>query len=435
MRRGVGATVRIGTGGHAAGDPSTSPQRSSDNPAAIFGGWCCPASRHSRDGVGTSLAATSGVSNDHAPWGYGSPLLVILACTFISGGCYTTQSRAFRDSGALNQPGHRREFLLRTGDRHEVRIRPSSWLRFRGPDDGYSEWVEASDLRVTPTFVVAGRTSEGEPLILSWNDIAGVEVNDLDVGRTVLGVVGGTTAVVVALAADILVISAVACLTDGRARVDPQLTAGVVDALADAAHERPQDEPASSESVVSAHVPFGAEILANAQPLFSGEARRRDVVRMGVGVESGFGFSAGRWQPQTAFVGTLRLWNVFELGAGVAMFGISGNALAAADVPLDASADPSGISRHDSLRLEPSVRVGFHFDLDDRRRIALYIGQDVAFGQSGLRDFRTIWGARVRISDRWQVGIYPANPRASGTLGTTQFTHAYVSGLELAWMM
>ena len=339
-----------------------------------------------------------------------------------TGGCYATQSVAPGALGELRHGNRSRELVLRSGERSRVRIGPGSWIRFQRVDSLFTPWVEARTLRVGADQVVLGA---GDGLVLRWNDLVAVEVNDVDAGRTVVGIVAGTSLVVLAAAAEVLVIAALEAATGGHLHGDLGITRGAVEAVLEHAGERPEDDP---EALSHGEEASDANPVMLVSPLFAAEARRRDIVRFGASVETGIEVGDDLMKSEAAVNVGLRLLNVLELGVGLST--LTGP-LGAGD-PSAAPASAEG--PWTGSRLIPRARLGLHLDLDSNRRVALALGQQVGIGTHGWIDLRTEWGVRVRLNDRLQLGVYPFNPRI-GWQGATASHTTYVSALELAWLM
>ena len=352
--------------------------------------------------------------------------LTLLAVLVVgAGGCYATQSVAPGALGELRHVNRARELVLRSGERSRVRIGPGSWIRFRRVDGLFTSWVEARNLRVGPDQVVLGDGSSGDGLVLRWNDLVGLEVNDVDTGRTVVGIAAGTSLVVLAAAAEVIVIAALVAATGGHLNGDLGLTRGALEAVLGHAGERPEDAP---EALTYGDEASGAEPVVLVSPLFAPEARRRDIVRFGASIETGIEVGGNLMQSEATVNIGLRLLNVLELGAGLStLTGPLGTG--------DAAADPSSANGlWAASRIVPRARLGLHLDLDPSRRVALALGQQGGIGTHGWVDLRTEWGVRVRLNDRLQLGGYPFNPRVAWP-STAASRTTYVSALELAWLM
>jgi hypothetical protein len=379
-----------------------------------------------RPGKGTGLAGLAAVPTKplSPPPPHAAPLSLLAVLVGI-GGCYATQSVAPDALGELRQGNRARELVLRSGERHRVRIGPGSWIRFQRVDGLFTSWVEARALRVGPDQVVLGGGDPDDGLVLRWNDLVTVEVNDVDTGRTVVGIAAGTSLVVLAAAAEVMVIAALEAATGGHLQGDLGLTRGALEAVLERAGERPEDDP---EALTHGDEASGAEPVVRVSPLFAAEARRRDIVRFGASVETGIEVGGGSMQSEATLNVGLRLLNVLELGAGLST--LTGPLGAS-----DAAAAPSSASGlWAASRIIPRARLGLHLDLDPGRRVALALGQQLGIGTHGWIDLRTEWGVRVRLNDRLQLGVYPLNPRIGWQSQTASRT-TYVSAIELAWLM
>lgn len=353
-----------------------------------------------------------------------APMMLTVVVLVGAVGCYATQPVAPEAFGELRRGNRSRELVLRSGERSRVRIGPGSWIRFQRVDGLYTSWIEARTLRVGPDHVALGQPDDG--LILRWSDLVAVEVNDVDAGRTVVGIVAGTSLVVLAAAAEVLVLAALEAATGGHLHGgDLGITRGAMNAVLEHAGERPEDAP---EALTHGDAAAVGEPVVLVSPLFAREARRRDIVRFGASVETGIEVSGNLMQSEATAMLGLRWLNVLELGAGLStvtgpLTDDSGAATAATTTGLWATS-----------RVIPRARLGLHLDMDANRRFALALGQQVGVGTHGWVDLRTEWGLRVRLNDRLQAGIYPVNPRISWP-GTAAARTTYVSALELSWLM
>ena len=362
--------------------------------------------------------------------------VVGVAATMSAAGCYATQSLAPEDLGDLRRGARSREVVLRSGQRQQVRIGPASWVRFRCVDGATTSWVEAKDLRMTSTGVALGARPDAS-LILHWDEVQGVEVNDVDLGRTVVGVVAGTSLVIVAAAAEVTAIAVLSALTGGRVNGDLGLTRGAFEAVLEHVGERPENAPNALRPESRRgdedddDAALASASLVTAHPLFTSEARRRDIVRLGASVEMGMESGGGVLRPEATMTAGLRLLNVLEVGAGLSMLGGSLGATNVSAADLGTAAIP-GVS---GTWLIPRARVGLHLDLDPNRRVALALGQQVGVSAHGWVDLRTEFGVRLRIGDRFQLGLYPLNPRVSWNETSPTHNTTYVSAVELGWAM
>ncbi|MEP6654642.1 MAG: hypothetical protein ABJA82_14870 [Myxococcales bacterium] len=342
--------------------------------------------------------------------------------------CYSTQAQRAPGLDSLRQPNQSREILLAVGQQGRIRIRPGSLVRFRRVDGASTSWVEATRVRLTPEVIVVDRGQAGSQ-VLHWTEVAGVEVNDLDVGLTIVGVAAGATLTMVAAVTEVVVVAA---LESVHIRVhEVGLTRATVDALMSATGRHIDDDPMERRLLAEEGDVALAEVMMSARPLFSTEARRRDLLRASLAIDSGVVWEQGLPLTQVGVMGSFRLLNILELGLGVGM----------ADVgPPAGGRPPPAISLGtappvDRVRVTGRGRLGLHLDLDAARRVALFLGQEVGVSSGGWVDTRTIWGVRFRLSDRWELGLLPFNPRVSWPQPNGLSMTAYASSLELAWVL
>ncbi len=348
----------------------------------------------------------------------------------MSAGCYGTRSAPATRVSALKQGGHGREIVLKQGPLG-VHIGPRSWVRFALRDGRRTPWFEAGSLRVSDLMIV---TTDGQPHPLAgapvvgglaWEDLASIEVNDLDLGKSVLGVCAGSGVVAVAATTELLLIGALEAITGGHANSDLGITRGAFDMVVGEALKRPEDAAEVNPEMLDASV----DEVAKTRPLFSGRAQRRDLTIFTFAAEGGFDamptlpsdLSGGALGAVGGVAVGLRLVNIFELGLGVR----SSLVAPATD------AEPARIIS------TPFFRMGLHLDLDAARRVAVAVGADLG-GLPGEGHARFLYGVRVRLTDRVQLGLYPWNP-----VGISRYTEAgqQVSSssrlnlLELSWLL
>jgi hypothetical protein len=96
--------------------------------------------------------------------------------------------------------------------------------------------------------------------------------------------------------------------------------------------------------------------------------------------------------PMTSLAAGLRLWNVLEVGGGVAV--------------MSHASTETGPYRP---RFSPFLRTGLHLDLDSRRRVAIPLMVDLGWVDR-RSTARFTYGVRVRLTDRLGVGLLPWNP-------------------------
>lgn len=352
----------------------------------------------------------------------GVPAWFWVACLVLGAGlgCYSTHGLPPAALGVLGQSGHPREILLSSGQQGRVRIGPGSLVRFHRVDGAATEWTAASNVRIAPDLIVIGWGPAG-PQILRWQHVAGIEVNELDMGRTVVGAVGGTTLVLVAAATEVLVLGALAAM---HVRVDEVgFTRAAIEGVVSQAGRHLDGDPAApvrpEESDVS------PEEVLTARPLFSAQARRRDLVRASLAVESGAETGLPVLEPQFGLMGSLRVLHVLELGLGMNLTDPG---------PLLTTAEAATAPLAQRLRLSARGRVGLHLDLDMARRVALLLAEEVAVSPGGWVDARTVWGLRFRLGESWQVGLLPMNPRVAWSTREPLSRTSFASTFEVAWV-
>jgi hypothetical protein len=297
-----------------------------------------------------------------------------------------------------------------------VHIGPRSWVRFRLKGGAVTPWFQARKLNVNQRLVVlTGGRAHPDPApssdqALLWEDVAAVEVNDFDLAETVAGATAGSVIVVTAAAAEVLLLGAIAAVTGGHASGDLGITRGAVDLLAGEVLKRPDEAPDAGAVVLAA---TATEL--EARPLFSGQGRRRDLVLFTAGVEGGLG-AGDALAPVGGVTAGLRIDHLFDLGLGVRT----------------SLAGSNGSRRTVSA---PFLRLGLHLDLDAGRRVAVAVGAELG-GTSSATHARFLFGARVRITDSLQLGLYPWNPVATTAAEPgAPPSPSRVSLLEVSWLL
>jgi hypothetical protein len=352
-------------------------------------------------------------------------MLVFSLCVATLAGCYGTRSAPATRVSQLKRGGHGREIVLRQG-LLGVHVGPRSWVRFALRDGSHTPWVEAGRLRVNDTVIV---TTDGytQPYTgnavaggLAWEDLAWIEVNDLDLGKSVVGVCAGTGAVALAATAEILLIGAIEAVTGGHVNTDLGITRGAFDAVAGQVLKRPDDD---DDLELRAGPTVSIMDAADALPLFSGRAHRRDLAIFTFATEGGVDVTSSvPVGPGVAGVTVgLRLMNIFEVGVGVR------------------SSLTAPLVTGDAIRVAstPFFRFGLHLDLDAARRVAVAVGADLG-GLPGETQARFLFGVRLRLTDTLQVGIYPWNPIARSQtpdIGPAVFSSSRMNLLELSWLL
>ncbi|HET6281131.1 MAG TPA: hypothetical protein VFH73_09200 [Polyangia bacterium] len=333
-------------------------------------------------------------------------------------GCYGTRAVPVTQIASLKHGDRGREAVLASGLRG-VRVGPRSWLRFRRWDGSRTPWFEARKLRVNDRHVVTAepRAHSAAPTTgiegLDWALVAGVEVNELDLEESLVGITAGTAAVLAAMMTEAFVIGVIGALSGGHLQVnDLGITRGALESVAGEALKRPDEDPAARSTVLAA--PTTEE--SPARPLFSPEARRRDLCLVTVSSEGGIDGARTFTSVGGVAVG-LRLVDLFELGVGAR------SSLLA----------PTTEGEPFRLASVPFVRFGLHLDLTAGRRVALAVGADLG-GASGKVNARFLYGLRVRLTDKLQLGLYPWNPVAtSGSVGRD--ARSRLNLIELSWLL
>jgi hypothetical protein len=248
-------------------------------------------------------------------------------------------------------------------------------------------------------------------VLIAYRDIAKIEINDLDMGDTLVGIVAGTTAVVAAATVEACLIATLEAITGGHMDSDLGITRAAFVAAVDHIGERPKETPAAQQAVMPAP---DDDLSLGFRPLFSGQAVRRDWLRLVASME--VGSEEIHPTPMSSVAAGLRLWNVLEVGGGVA-----------ARSHASAEAGPY------RMRFSPFLRMGLHLDLDSRRRVAIPLLFDLGW-VDGRNTARFTYGLRVRLTDRLGVGLLPWNPMslpivaADGQPGTRV---VHMSSLEM----
>jgi hypothetical protein len=365
---------------------------------------------------GTRLADASGVRARLAL----TPTAVALCAL---AGCYATNAAPVTRTASLREGGHGREVVLEEGPTG-THIGPRSWVRFDLRDGSRSRWFEADKLRVNHEVVLAsdgpagaaarGLSVEG----LRWDQVETVEVNDFDLGETMAGVTAGAAVIVTAATAEVLLLAALEGVTGGHVQGDLGITRAAVEAVAGEAWQRPPEHPAARAMTLDASAVVEPEV----RPLFSSEARRRDLVLFTVSSEAGF--DAGLAPAPVAGVAAgVRIDNFLDLQLGAR----GALAPATADQPA-------------RVRDMPFLRLALHVDLDAGRRVALAVGADFGLTSEETR-VRFLYGVRVRLTDRLQLGLYPWNPVAVNAFTPSVPSPGAAPGpsrlnlLELSWLL
>lgn len=203
-------------------------------------------------------------------------------------GCYATNTAPATRTASLREGGHGREVVLEQGPTG-THIGPRSWLRFDLRDGSRSRWFEAGTMRVNHEVVLtsdgpAGAAARGLSVEgLRWDQVETVEVNDFDLGETMAGVTAGAALIVTAATAEVLLLAVLESMTEGRIPRDLGITRAAVEVVAGKALQRPPEHPAARAMMLDA----SAAAEPDVRPLFSSEARRRDLVLFTVSSEAG----------------------------------------------------------------------------------------------------------------------------------------------------
>jgi hypothetical protein len=295
-------------------------------------------------------------------------------------------------------------------------------VRFNLRDGSRSPWFEAGKLKVNDVMVMTSggqsRPVDRSPYLegLRWVQVATVEVNDFDLGETVAGVTAGAAVIVTAAAAEVLLLTALESMTCGHFQSDLGITRVAVKAVTREALQRPPED--LQVRAMTLDVPAAADL--NVKPLFSSEARRRDLVLFTVSSEAGV--DAGL-APVAGVAAGVRIDNLLELQLG------------ARGALMPATSDQPA-----QMRSVPFFRLALHLDLDAARRVALAVGADIGATSEETR-VRLLYGLRVRVTDRLQIGLYPWNPVAVNLTTPWLPSPGVAPGpsrlnlLELSWLL
>lgn len=375
---------------------------------ALLNRWQIPCA-----GLGRRLAWARGVRFD-------VPLALVVTL-HLSAGCYTTSATGGKQALRLGAGGSAREILLPNGSLTGIRVRPSSWIRLSLRDGSATRWFEARNVRVAEGMLLghgcaARRGIECERTVMvASRDIAKIEINDFDMGDTLIGIAAGTSVVVAAAAVEACLLVALEAVTGGRLNSDLGITRAAIEAAVKPAGRRPAETPWEEQPDTA---PPDPELVAHARPLFSRQAERRDWVRLMLSSEAGF--DDARPSPSAGVVATLRLWNVLELGGGLRFAGQA----------------TSELENGRLVRPIPFLRYGLHLDLDARRQVAIPLLVDHGWADGGSC-VRLTFGVRVRLTERFSLGIFPFNPVWSPAPdpSSTNRRLSHVTGLEAAWTL
>lgn len=347
--------------------------------------------------------------------------LALVATLHLSAGCYTTSATGGSQALRFGTGGNAREILLPDGTLTGIRVRPSSWIRLTLRDGGVTRWFEARNVRMAEGMLLgrgcaARRGVECERTVMvASRDIAKIEINDFHIGDTLIGIAAGTSVVVAAAAVEACLLVALEAITGGHLKSDLGITRAAIEAAVSPAGRRPSETPREDQPDAA---PPDPELVAHARPLFSRQAERRDWVRLVLSSEAGF--DDAKPSPSAGVAANLRLWNVLELGGGLRFAGQA----------------TSELERDRLVRPIPFLRFGLHLDLDARRQVAIPLLVDHGWVDGGSCVRLTV-GVRVRLTERFSLGLFPFNPAWSPAPdpSSTNRHLSHVTGVEAAWTL
>jgi hypothetical protein len=332
-------------------------------------------------------------SDDVGHWLAGCVLAVVL------GGCYSTRTVTAAHLSILRAAEHRADLVVGHDSGVPVRLSPGAQVRFRRLDGTTTGWLPGSRLRVDREMIWVLPADPGARVLapragvdgIRWSALAEMEVNDVDLGKTVLGTTAGGAAIVGAVGVEAVAIGLIACLTGGHLKIDEL---GFARAVTEVVGSKMFARPQADDSFAAEAPPVDLKAAAErARPLFSPAARRRSVVRVVAGAESGATIAPGGGLLATGGLSAgLRLWSTLELAGGLRLTRLE---------PGDA-----GVAADRRWRVSPFVRAGLHLDVDAGRRVAVFAGWELASRQLGL-----VGGVRWRPGGGpLQIALYPMNP-------------------------
>lgn len=354
-------------------------------------------------------------------------LLVVLSSCSLLTGCVST---ATVPADELRAPGAGPGDTITTLAGSRARLGPSSAVRFLREDGRFTPWVSARSLWTNDRGVflrhpAAKGTPDAETLEgIEWAKLRRAEVRNFEGGETVLA----TTAVVAVVG---LIVAAVAadandddcgrrsrhCRGSRVASADTMRDAAIYGAIASSGTSGGGGGDTSVAD--SPQAPYFSDPAAErpdaggARPIFDGAARRRAALRGVVALETTAPMDDGSLRPQPGAFAGVRLGNFFEVG------------LAARTLSLGAGVPAQAVV---------AGRVGFHGELDARRRFALPLSVDVGAGE-GIKNYARInWGLRIRAYDELSIGLNPVSPtRVERESGAGRSGWSVSSGAELSW--
>jgi len=265
------------------------------------------------------------------------------------------------------------------------------WIAFMGPHRRWaSDWLPAERfVAVAPASYGMLRVAEGIP----WRNVAALEVHNLEPIRTTFAIMGAPVAAAVMMVSVAAAAAAVANGDDPTPALElGAATAAVTEKAAESAdadadtHGAPVRSLAANPAVlVTTEGPAGT--LA-ATPLFTGAARRRDVIKFVFAGEAGLttdGFGTGG-------VGAgLRLGDFVELTARLRLLPFD-----------DRPANPQTGSA--AINLLYGGRLAFHVDGDGDRRLAFVMGGELVGGTmpdgTSLTQGSLFLGPRVGLTEK-----------------------------------
>lgn len=308
---------------------------------------------------------------------------------------------------------------------------PGAWTFHLTPDVGPFSGSALAGVEKQGVRVVDG---------LRWDDIASAEVNNLNHGTTAVAVVAVTAAVigivtVIALSKGKLNIplpklgAAPIRVAQGVGRGALHVTRGVARGLGrvqingggssgsgsgssggssapsesvasngsgsseSSESEAPPSPGAGGETATLGNPEYAPVNADRAQPLFDGGARRQSIVRL-VGTFDVERDVSAEARNHLSLAAALRLYDFVEIGAGVRWL---------SSIP---SAD--GASRRSDLVV--FGRLGINAEIDAHRRFAFPFAIDFGAGGDVTAYAKLVFGLRVRLSERWALGVYAFNP-------------------------
>jgi hypothetical protein len=267
---------------------------------------------------------------------------------------------------------------------------PLGWISFRGPRGRWrSEWLPgARFVAVAPASYGKLHVAEG----IAWDNVAALEVHNLEPVRTTFAVIGAP------VAAGVMMLSMTAAVAAAANGDDPtpalELGAATAAVTAHAASTADAEADTGGAPVKSLANRPGVLISADgpagtiaATPLFTGAARRRDQIKLVLAGDAGL---------TTDAIGTgaagagIRLGDFVELTARLRL------------LPYDDRPVPQAGTA--PINLLYGARLALHIDGDGDRRTAFVLGGEVvggtAPGGSSLTQGSLIFGPRFGLTDK-----------------------------------